>query len=694
MARYIVTSDSYFTPFTYDELAKPLQQMTEAQLATQDAYDTLNLSTEGLDAYINKETDPQTRQKYDAYRKNLRALQDELWNNGYTTASRRQLSVARNGYLNDITKISDKIKQRQELSKAYWETAHKDPDTVMGFDPGRLSLDEYMRNENAGMDWFSYSGKQFMQEVAADAAARASEFDDVSYSKDVPGYITRIRREGFSNDDVNKAIAAVRNGTVSDLSGAERILADVLVDHINSTGARLGVNISPEQYNRFIDYGGTGLASTVGKKTYTDMNDVVFRQRLEDSSWAWRNSVTRAQALEDAERERQTKLELEKIKQGGSANSSFDDTITRKGAGENYLKARKQVANDVGGKLASLVFTKNGQRISSNAEASALVYGEDIRREAYKKFGWDIGVTIKGPSDKMPVGQIMIGNQQMFTKYDKHKGVVVSSDGVHWAADENMNKLYNDYRKRYEDRVKYYKNNERDIYRLALTDPDKQREMYEREGLNFGNTSLTGYADAVMSKPGNEREDVWTASKVATRGTDKGEYIGAIASRIYSNLDKNRSGVVKHRQDDWRRDFNTGGGIHEISSTGRISEKPVADPHTVFKIDNDKGLITNIDQITVDESGIRNGYVIVHLSDKNKLYSVSVDMLGSDRLSAYFAELANDLENIDRYDSGLDAKDRRERINAVVNSASRGIRSGIYNEGTIGSPGTSKENEN
>ena len=30
MARYIVTSGTQFTPFTYDELVRPLAQMTEA----------------------------------------------------------------------------------------------------------------------------------------------------------------------------------------------------------------------------------------------------------------------------------------------------------------------------------------------------------------------------------------------------------------------------------------------------------------------------------------------------------------------------------------------------------------------------------------------------------------------------------------------------------------------------------------
>ena len=159
MPKFLVTSGSYFQPFTYDELAKPIMQTVEAHNAAQDAYDALALDTEALRQYIEREPNsPEAKALYDTYTQQLSSLQNNLWTRGYNAGTRRDLSAARTGYANSITRLASVIGQRQEDSKAHREAKIKNPDLVTSADPITQSLDDYLNNR-ANQNYFSYNGK-------------------------------------------------------------------------------------------------------------------------------------------------------------------------------------------------------------------------------------------------------------------------------------------------------------------------------------------------------------------------------------------------------------------------------------------------------------------------------------------------------------------------------------------------------
>ena len=279
MPKFLVTSGSHFTPFTYDELVKPLAQMAEAQNATQDAYDAMSLETEALRNYIS-DKDVNAKRMYDNYTAKLKALQDNLWNNGYNAQARRDLSSAREGYASDILRLQTAVKSRQERSKEYWDTKHKNPDMIMGDDPALESLDKYIADANYGQDYYSYSGNQFMSEVGADAKARANELirdPQITSDPRLAGYLTRITREGFTSDEVNAAGNAVEmvlrgdTSVMQTLDPASSILADVLLSHLDSTGA--AGKVSPSEFSRLLDYGKAGLSQAIGKTDIRDLSD-------------------------------------------------------------------------------------------------------------------------------------------------------------------------------------------------------------------------------------------------------------------------------------------------------------------------------------------------------------------------------------------------------------------------------------
>ena len=287
MPKFLVTSGSYFQPFTYDELSKPIMQTVEAHNAAQDAYDQLSMETSALGRYITENPDDvNAKRMYDSYLAKLNSLQDNLWNNGYNAATRRDLASARAGYASDITRLQAAIKARQERSQEYWKTRHEHPDMIMGRDPGESGLDNYLFNDLYGRDYYSYSGNDFAKMVGAEASARASEMLNDPQVKKNPmlvGYLQMIERDGFTNKQVDDAYAAVRNAVAGDVSSvanldfATGILANVLMSNLESSGAK--GNVSQDEFNRLLDYGKIGLSQAVGKTKVSTVADLQWAEQ-------------------------------------------------------------------------------------------------------------------------------------------------------------------------------------------------------------------------------------------------------------------------------------------------------------------------------------------------------------------------------------------------------------------------------
>lgn len=301
MARYIITDSSYYQPFSYDELVKPIQQMTDAHNAAADAYDQLSLETEALRNYISEnEDDKQAKAMYDNYINKLHTLQDNLWNRGYNTGTRRDLSAARAAYASDITRLKTAVQTRQERSKEYWDARHKNPDLVAGFDPGTGGLDNYLADPEYGRNWYSYSGNQFASEVAAEAKARGAELVS-TYATQNPalaGYLEYHVKNGFTNAQVNgatllaqQAMAGQADLTDPNLDPVEALLASTLISRLQSTGAQPGQNLSSEEFGRLFNYGVLGLAQGIGSEDVKPINNKAWDEAMARGRIAYQQSL-------------------------------------------------------------------------------------------------------------------------------------------------------------------------------------------------------------------------------------------------------------------------------------------------------------------------------------------------------------------------------------------------------------------
>ena len=557
MARYIATSGSYFEPFTYEQLAAPVQQATEAVNTTADAYDQMNLEASALEEYLQREpNDSRAREMYNTYMKQLNSLQDELWNNGYSAAARRNLTAARKGYASNIVRLQKAITDRQERSKEYWDTVHKNPDMVMGFDPGAANLDKYLENDLYGHDYYSYNGQDLMNSVGVDAKARVSELlRNPKYQNDVPGYITRFVTNGATSEEVEKAkllTDAVLAGTVSreSLEGndsIEAILASTLLSHLDATGATTGENgnISQEQFNRLVNYGKKGLSQAIGKTEQKDLEDKVWELQAQRDLENYKASL--------------------KAGTNAAANRGYVlNDISAYSSSSNASEEAKFLDDNFIAPFKDPIITHDGKEINNPADAALIL----------RQFGGENFANVWGADPSDPVGEGKYNNgvsaqkikieeleqsdfdvkattSPYIVKVRNNKDRWVVSD----ALTEKFNKDITEYRGRLDEWKKNNPNIDLEKLAISVNDRKKMKEAFNipeevpeqyipyilQTMMSSGRKTPATIADAQMGKAREAYADNLIAAYALAPKTKKGKVPKTDESAIFE-VDEN--GVI------------------------------------------------------------------------------------------------------------------------------------------------------
>lgn len=495
MSRFIVTSGSDFRPFSYDELIKPVKDSAAAHAAAADVYDQLSAETAALGRYIsNNEGDVEARALYDNYMNRLGALQEGLWNNGFNAQTRRDLSTARTAYANDITRLQSAIQARQERSKEYWDARHKNPDLIMGYDPGVGGLDNYLRDSEYGRNWYSYSGNQFASEVGAEAKARAAELLDSYVGKaNAPGYLEYIQKNGFTNAQVNEAGLLAQNvlsgrGSIEDASDpASALLAGVLISRLQATGANPGEggNLSPEEFNRMFNYGMLGLSQGVGELNSKLIDDKIFDQQQKYAYAAYQHSLTNPKLPPDSDgphrepvqnylksenADRLSKLsnkEFYSAFDNGPVSVKMPDGtfVTVADHADAMNKLLQNDARDRFMAMTGIDVAKKSHNLinSSSARQTGTYNGAQIRTSKGKR------------SDRQRLG------------LRSGESVIEQYNGGKWQVRDDLTQSFNEANNSFQAQVKLIDNmNGRGTVARLTTTPEEARKMRKKEGFSAG----------------------------------------------------------------------------------------------------------------------------------------------------------------------------------------------------------------
>lgn len=118
MARYNLTIGAKFRPFTYDELLKPIQALTEQHYAAEDAMYEMNSKASLLEQLLGESEDSRSRQMYNDFANELRASAEELYKHGYNASTRKGLMNARHMYASNVLPLEEAKKRREEAIAA------------------------------------------------------------------------------------------------------------------------------------------------------------------------------------------------------------------------------------------------------------------------------------------------------------------------------------------------------------------------------------------------------------------------------------------------------------------------------------------------------------------------------------------------------------------------------------------------
>lgn len=263
MSKFLVTSGSHFTPFSYDELVKPLMYMQERHDAAQEQADTLAMQAGAIGAMLD-DSSPRSRKLYDDFMSSADSFVDDLMKNGYNRNTANALSTLRRKYGTDITKINAAITKKAEAVKQYDEDIKKDKTLITDRDPRLASLDDWLDNPYAG-NYNSYSGNMLTTKGAmiGENLRRDIAENGDTWKRILGGqYFERNTFTGFRANEIEEAISGLIRGEESS-NERIKVLQTAMENIYNSSG--MDEWASPDQKAQAYSYIGDGIYSAVGE---------------------------------------------------------------------------------------------------------------------------------------------------------------------------------------------------------------------------------------------------------------------------------------------------------------------------------------------------------------------------------------------------------------------------------------------
>lgn len=296
MANYSLVINSKFSPFTFDEMLKPVALASEAQEQAEEAYAKILEQAEIWGNKANQQTDPIAYAQYKRYADRLARYAEALSKRGLSQADRMGLREMRKDYAKDIIPIQEAYAKRLQDMKAQQEVLIKDPTHIFGKYAAQTSLDEYLKNSNLDVMSQNYSGAMLAQQVGTAAQALAKEARQASVlPTENPYYLKFVQKYGYSPTEV---LSAIQNPNDPN---ANAMLVGILRQSIDASGIKEWA--SPADFQKMVNYGSMGLWGAVGQDNIAFHENVAAVKQLESAL-----AEQRAKNLIDYKMQKQAEL--------------------------------------------------------------------------------------------------------------------------------------------------------------------------------------------------------------------------------------------------------------------------------------------------------------------------------------------------------------------------------------------------
>lgn len=265
MPNYSLVIDAKFRPYSYQELALPLMQMTQAHQQLEDQYAEMSTKANEWSSRANEQTDPKAYAMYKRYADDLKAQADQLAAVGLNPQSRQNMYNMRSRYSSEILPIETAYNSRDEQRKMQQKILAQDPTHMFGKNASTISLDEFLTNPTLDTISQNYSGALLTQQVSQAANNLARELTSTGVGRLDEYTKTFLQQHGLTREDVLRAVNNPDNPKSS------KVLNAIVEGVMNSSGIKNWADEST--LRRAYNYARQGLWPAIGGTQISTFED-------------------------------------------------------------------------------------------------------------------------------------------------------------------------------------------------------------------------------------------------------------------------------------------------------------------------------------------------------------------------------------------------------------------------------------
>ena len=241
MPNFNYTSNARFTPFTFEEMLRPLAMYTEVYNSNQDYIAELGAKADMLKAYANEVPNSKASKLYNQYAKDLEDQAESMAKEGLSPSSIQNIRKLRRRYSSEITPIEAAVNARKERYAEQRKLAASNPSIMFDRDFSRVTIDELLDNPELG--YTSVSGNELYAKGKEAAMAASSRLLETIPA--LQGQYWKIR-QGYGADAANQFL--LNQANIPELNEA-----------VNRIISQSGV--TENNKSRAIDYAISGIMS-------------------------------------------------------------------------------------------------------------------------------------------------------------------------------------------------------------------------------------------------------------------------------------------------------------------------------------------------------------------------------------------------------------------------------------------------
>lgn len=252
---YNITIGAKFRPFSYDEMIKPVQSITQAHYATEDALYEMRNQASLYDTLAGQSPDSVSRRMYNEFSSKLNAAIDDLVENGYSINTRRAFSQARNSFADNIIPLQDARTRRAAAIEAQLK-GNASGNMRYTKDAFSTTIDDFIGKD---FNYGSVNLDKVYQEATAFAGAWSKRFSSTAEGIAFGGdYLKLVKTVGLDNNALREGVKAIiASGKYPSLNeglnailtstGASQLTGAALDEAMSSALAGISTGISYDQ---------------------------------------------------------------------------------------------------------------------------------------------------------------------------------------------------------------------------------------------------------------------------------------------------------------------------------------------------------------------------------------------------------------------------------------------------------------